>query len=87
MVFLRPSILRDDKDASYFTNEKYSYLRSLQLQQDDDGYGLLEDKPPALPPLKPQMIDKAQVKADTTPETKSLKNEDEDFWDDEDDSI
>lgn len=87
MVFLRPSILRDDKDAAYVTNEKYSYLRSLQLQQEDDGYGLLDDIPPTLPPLKPQMIDKAQVKTDTTPEPESLKNEDDDFWDDEDDFI
>ncbi len=58
MVFLRPSILRDDKDAAYVTNEKYSYLRSLQLQTDDDGYGLLDDKPPILPPLQPPMLDK-----------------------------
>ena len=87
MVFLRPSILRDKRDAAYVTNEKYSYLRSLQLQQDDDGYGLLDDTPPVLPPLKPQMIDKAQVKADTTPETESLGNEDKDFWGDEDDFI
>lgn len=33
------------------------------------------------------MIDKAQVKADTIPEPEPLKNEDEDFWDDEDDFI
>lgn len=87
MVFLRPSILRDDKDANYITNEKYSYLRSLQLQQEDDGYGLLDDTPPTLPPLTPQVIDKGQVKADTTPETEPVENEDEDFWDDEDDFI
>jgi general secretion pathway protein D len=87
MVFLRPSILRDDKDAAYVTNEKYSYLRSLQLQQDDDGYGLLEDKPPVLPPLQPQMIDKAQVKANPAPEPELHENEDEDFWEDEDDLI
>ena len=87
MVFLRPSILRDDKDAAYITNEKYSYLRSLQLRQEDDGYGLLDDVPPTLPLLKPQMMDKAQVKAETKPETKSLTKEDEDFWDDEDDFI
>ncbi len=52
MVFLRPSILRDDADAALLTNEKYNYLR--QLQQDEkyeDGFGLLDDKPPVMPEL------------------------------------
>jgi len=82
MVFLRPSILRDDKDAAYVTNEKYSYLRSLQLQTDDDGYGLLDDKPPILPPLESLISSKAPIKIDSTPETESPENEDKDFWDD-----
>jgi general secretion pathway protein D len=52
MVFLRPSILRDFHDAAIVTNEKYNYLR--QLQQDEkyeDGFGLLDEKPPVMPEL------------------------------------
>jgi general secretion pathway protein D len=50
MVFLRPSILRDYKDAAMVTNEKYNYLRQLQLDKKyDDGFGLLKDKPAVMP--------------------------------------
>jgi general secretion pathway protein D len=50
MVFLRPSILRDYKDAAMVTNQKYDYLRQLQLDKKyDDGYGLLKDKPAVMP--------------------------------------
>ena len=80
MVFLRPSILRDKSDATYLTNEKYSYIRSLQQHEKyDDGFGLLDEKPPVLPPLKPEIIDKAQVKADTTEKTDLIEITDDDF--------
>ncbi|MGB5397446.1 MAG: type II secretion system secretin GspD [Gammaproteobacteria bacterium] len=60
MVFLRPSILRDFHDAAIVTNEKYNYLR--QLQQDekyDDGFGLLDEKPPVMPEL-PELKPRAE---------------------------
>jgi len=35
MVFLRPSILRDRKDADTLTNEKYNFIRGLQSESFD----------------------------------------------------
>ncbi|MCW8830745.1 MAG: type II secretion system secretin GspD, partial [Gammaproteobacteria bacterium] len=52
MVFLRPSILRDDTDAAYITNEKYNYLRSEQLQFEKEPLDLIDDTTPLLDPLK-----------------------------------
>ena len=84
MVFLRPSILRDDTDAAYITNEKYNFLRSQQLQFDDEPLELLDDSTPLLDPLKPEAIDKAQVK---NKKQEVIENEDEFEWDDEDEYI
>ena len=68
MVFLRPSILRDFNDAAIVTNEKYNYLR--QLQQDekyDDGFGLLDEKPPVMPEL-PALELRAEQEPEQEPE-------------------
>ena len=75
MVFLRPSILRDQTDAAFVTNEKYNYLRSLQLRGDED-FGLLNEPPPVLPQLIPRHLEEAQVKS---------KPEEDSDWDDDDD--
>ena len=76
MVFLRPSILRDQSDAAYITNEKYNYLRSLQQRVNEDGFNALDAIEPQLPERIPAKLDKAQVKAEPV----------DDFdWDDEDD--
>ena len=79
MVFLRPTILRDDTDAAYITNEKYSYLRSLQLQVQEDPLDVLDDLSPVLEPLKPAALDKAQVK--NKPEPVIDNNDDSDWYD------
>ncbi len=51
MVFLRPSILRDYKDAALVTNQKYDYIRQMQLSKKyDSGYGLLNKRPAVMPP-------------------------------------
>jgi len=84
MVFLRPSILRDDTDAAYITNEKYNYLRSQQLQFEDTPLEMLDDSSTILEPLKPEAIDKAQVKIK---KQEIIKNEDEFDWDDNDEYI
>ncbi len=52
MVFVQPRILRDARDAALATNEKYSYMRELQLQ--DRRGRLLRDE---APPLVPEIID------------------------------
>jgi hypothetical protein len=84
---LRPSILRDHKDASFVTNEKYNYLRGIESEaynQEDGSFGLLDSAAPRLPPIEEldrskQSTQKSQVK---------FNSEDEDSdWDDEDDGF
>ncbi len=71
MVFLRPSILRDNKDAAFVTNEKYTYLRGLESESyDKDSYGLLDGAAPRLPPMEQidrskQAAEKLQIELDS----------------------
>ncbi len=52
MVFIHPVILRDAAVTDMYTNNKYNYIRSLQLGQDEDGINLMPDaNHPALPTL------------------------------------
>ncbi|MDH5610919.1 MAG: type II secretion system secretin GspD [Gammaproteobacteria bacterium] len=81
MVFLRPSILRDDTAAAYITNEKYNYLRSQQLLFEDEPLNMLDESSTVLEPLKPRTLDKAQVK-NKTPEV--IEPKDDFDWDDHD---
>ncbi len=89
MVFLRPSILRDHRDASFVTNEKYNYLRGIEsgaYNQEDGSFGLLDDAAPRLPPMEEldrsqQTIDKSKVKLDSSDQDKK-ENWD---WDEDDD--
>lgn len=65
MVFLRPSILRNNKDAAFVTNEKYSYLRGVESEgydEDAQSYGLLDGAAPRLPPM--EQIDRSKHKTD-----------------------
>lgn len=78
MVFLRPSILRDDADTAFVTNEKYNYLRSLQLQPEKT---IPDDKTPMLEPLKPAQIDKGKSR---NRQQEPIKNQDDFDWDDDD---
>ena len=72
MVFLRPTILRDHKDAVFVTNEKYNFLRGLESEaynNEDKSFGLLEGAAPRLPPMEEidrsrQTTEKSQVKLD-----------------------
>ncbi len=85
MVFLRPSILRDHKDAAFVTNEKYSYLRGIEIESYDEErqrYGLLDGAAPRLPPMEQidrskQTTEKSQTKFDATIDS-------EWYWDDDD---
>jgi len=53
MVFIHPVILRDAAVTERYTNSKYSYMRALQMQQDEDGVNLLPDKQhPVLPEME-----------------------------------
>ena len=85
MVFLRPTILRDHKDASFVTNEKYNYLRGLESEaydKEDESFGLLDGAAPRLPPI--EEIDRSKQ---TTEKSKvELDSVSDDWdWDDEDD--
>ncbi|NOZ53207.1 MAG: type II secretion system secretin GspD [Gammaproteobacteria bacterium] len=53
LVFLRPVILRDEKDGMALTNSKYKYIRDLQLEQSENGVSLLSSETtPLLPELE-----------------------------------
>jgi general secretion pathway protein D len=72
MVFLRPTILRDSKDATFVTNEKYSRLRGVEsgaYNEEDDSFGLLDNSAPRLPPIEEidrskETVEKSQVTLD-----------------------
>lgn len=54
MVFIKPTILRDDAQAAFETNAKYNYVRDQQLAQSPGRVALMPGETrPALPPLAP----------------------------------
>ncbi len=83
MVFLRPTILRDNKDAAFVTNEKYNFLRGIEsgaYNKEDGSFGLLDDAAPRLPPMEEidrskQTTEKSKVELDSV--------DDDNDWDDE----
>lgn len=87
MVFLRPSILRDHKDAAFVTNEKYNYLRGFESEsydEEDDSFGLLDGAAPRLPPIEEMdrskhSTEKSQVNLESVDEVND--------WDDEADGF
>jgi general secretion pathway protein D len=53
MVFIHPVILRDAAVTNVYTHNKYNYMRSLQLGEDQDGVNLMPDRHhPSLPVLE-----------------------------------
>ncbi|NIW25333.1 MAG: type II secretion system protein GspD, partial [Gammaproteobacteria bacterium] len=55
MVFIRPTILRDNIQSSFETNTKYNYIRDLQLQQAEEPVQLMRDEVrPILPEIPGQ---------------------------------
>jgi len=85
MVFLRPTILRDNKDAAFVTNEKYNYLRGIESEaydKEDESFGLIDGAAPRLPPM--EEIDRS--KHTTGKSQVKVNSEKEENWDwDEDD--
>lgn len=54
MVFIRPTILRDNIQARFETDAKYQYIRDLQLEQAEEPVQLMRDASrPILPELPP----------------------------------
>jgi len=84
MVFLRPSILRDHRDATFVTNEKYNYIRGIESQgydQEDESYGLLDGAAPRLPPI--EELDRSKQST----EEPQVNIDSDDSWDEEDDGF
>ncbi len=55
MVFIRPTILRDNIQATFETNTKYNYIRDLQMQQAEEPVQLMRDEThPILPQITEQ---------------------------------
>ena len=74
MVFIHPVILRDSSVASHYTNNKYNYIRALQMSEDADGVDLMPGKQhPVLPdidqytpvPALPEAVQAPAVPVDT----------------------
>lgn len=61
MVFIRPTILRSKEDARRLTQQRYGYVRDMQLARDPDSEPsideLVRDYMGAVPPLPPQPSD------------------------------
>jgi general secretion pathway protein D len=52
MVFIRPTILRDNIDARFMTGTKYNYIQNLQREQAQERVRLMRGEThPALPDL------------------------------------
>ncbi|NOQ89754.1 MAG: type II secretion system secretin GspD, partial [Gammaproteobacteria bacterium] len=88
MVFLRPTILRDHKDAAFVTNEKYNYLRGIEsgaYNQEDGSFGLLDDAAPRLPPI--EEIDRSKATTEKSQVNLNAEDKPEDDWDDDDNFI
>ncbi len=53
MIFLHPTILRDNETADRYTSAKYTYIRAMQLEKDNEGVPLMSGKgAPHLPTLE-----------------------------------
>ncbi len=86
MVFMRPSIMRDEGASAFHTNRKYNYLRAQQISAGSSGFGLLnEESSPLLPPLQHLVIpvdstsDKLESPEETTqPEKPEVSEQDDD---------
>ena len=89
MMFLRPSILRDQQTTAWHTSRKYNYLRAQQIQAGEKGFGLLRDeKSPLLPPLDeyapaPTRNESPQQDPNGNVQYKSMADEVIWNWDDE----
>lgn len=53
MIFIRPTIVSDDENAAAISNERYNFIRELQLIKDQEGVDLLpEESQPVLEQLE-----------------------------------
>ncbi|MCG8434041.1 MAG: type II secretion system protein GspD, partial [Gammaproteobacteria bacterium] len=75
MVFMRPQILRNNEDAAFYTNSKYSYIRDLQRSANDGKVQLMpKEVRPTLPPIEEQR--RIMMPADPEADTENEESED-----------
>ena len=82
MVFIRPTIVRDEESVAKLTSRKYNYMRAQQLQRKSEGVNLMSDdtETPLLPEfnsklaLPPSFDEVMKKKAEE--EKKNKDNED-----------
>lgn len=66
LVFIRPTIIRDDQDVAGATAEKYRFIRDKQLQRRERGLMFLDDGSlPVLPTWEEQIQQLPEVPLDT----------------------
>ena len=80
MVFLRPSILRDRKDADTLTNEKYSFIRGLQSDSFDINKAFSSPLKDIESSLRPPERTELSEPIYETPQKKDIGDDD---WDNE----
>ena len=63
MFFIRPTILRDEAQTTFETNQKYNYIRNLQLSLETTPKLLpsLDPENPAIPDIMPDVADDSPV--------------------------
>ncbi len=67
LVFIRPTIIRDDEDLAGATAEKYRFIREQQLERRERGLIFLDDgNLPVLPTWEEQIQQLPEVPADNT---------------------
>ncbi len=67
LVFIRPTIIRDDEDLAGATAEKYRFIREQQLERRERGLMFLDDgNLPVLPTWEEQIQQLPEVPADDT---------------------
>lgn len=65
LIFIRPTIIRDDADMEGATADKYRYIRDQQKQRQERGLMFLgDDQLPVLPEWEEQLRQLDQIKAD-----------------------
>jgi general secretion pathway protein D len=64
MFFIRPTILRDEQQASFATNSKYNYMRDLQLLREPDRTLPRLDAGQTPPPVMPDVMPTVEPEAE-----------------------
>ena len=70
LIFIRPTIIRDNKDLAGATADKYRFIRDQQVLRRERGLMYLDDdQVPLLPEWEEQLKQLDQIKAETVEET------------------